>query len=69
MKEIVVETPMIVGPGTSKIVAEPLGVVLILGSWNFPYFTTLGPLIEIIAAGNCAIIKGSELTPNSSKAM
>ena len=60
---------MIVGPGKSKIVYEPLGVVLILGSWNFPLFTTIGPLVDIIAAGNCAVIKGSEMSPNTSKAM
>ena len=60
---------MLLGPGISKIVAEPLGVALVLGSWNFPIFTTLGPLVDIIAAGNCAVIKGSEMTPNTSKVM
>ena len=60
---------MLVGPGRSKIVPEPLGVVLILGSWNFPLFTTLGPLVDVIAAGNCAVIKGSEISLNSSRKM
>jgi aldehyde dehydrogenase (NAD+) len=69
MKETVVTTPMLVGPGTSKIVPEPLGVILVLGSWNFPLFTTIGPLIDIIAAGNCAVIKGSEISFNTSRAM
>jgi aldehyde dehydrogenase (NAD+) len=40
-----------------------------MGSWNFPYFVTLKPLVMAIAAGNCAIVKPSELGPNSSAAM
>lgn len=46
---------------------EPLGVVLIMGSWNYPYFVTLKPLVIAIAAGNCALIKPSELGPAASK--
>lgn len=60
---------MLVGPGKSKIIREPFGVVLIMGSWNFPIYTTLIPLIYCIAAGNCAIIKPSELSPNISRKM
>ena len=60
-----VDTPMFLGPARSKIVYEPLGVVCVMGSWNFPLFTTIGPLINVIAAGNCAIIKPSELAPYS----
>lgn len=69
MEDKVVDTPMLVGPGTSKIVYEPLGVVLIMGSWNFPLYTTLGPLMNVIAAGNCAVIKPSEMSPNCSRSM
>jgi len=69
MAPISVDTPMLVGPGSSKILAEPLGTVLILGSWNFPLFTTIGPLIDVIAAGNCSIIKGSEFSLNTSRKM
>ena len=69
MKPTSVTTPMLVGPGTSKILPEPLGVVLVMGSWNFPVFTTIGPLVDIIAAGNCAVIKGSEVGRHSSRAM
>lgn len=46
---------------------EPKGVVLIITPWNFPFNLTISPLISAIAAGNCAVIKPSELTPNSSK--
>lgn len=60
---------MLVGPGKSKIVYEPLGVVLVIGSWNFPLYTTLGPLIHVIGAGNTAVIKPSEISANTSNAM
>ena len=46
---------------------EPKGVVLIITPWNFPFNLTISPLISAIAAGNCAFIKPSELTPHSSK--
>ncbi|XP_062872531.1 aldehyde dehydrogenase family 3 member A2-like isoform X2 [Trichomycterus rosablanca] len=47
------------------IKSEPLGVVLIIGAWNYPWALTLGPLIGAIAAGNAAIVKPSELSKNS----
>ncbi|XP_061104093.1 aldehyde dehydrogenase family 3 member A2-like [Conger conger] len=46
---------------------EPLGVVLIIGAWNYPWAVTLQPLIGAIAAGNAAVVKPSELSENSSK--
>jgi aldehyde dehydrogenase (NAD+) len=49
----------------STIVYEPKGVVLIIAPWNFPFNLTLGPLVSAIAAGNCAILKPSEMTPAS----
>jgi aldehyde dehydrogenase (NAD+) len=42
-----------------------LGIALIIGAWNYPYLVTLTPLIGAIAAGNCVIVKPSELAPNS----
>lgn len=53
----------------SKIVYEPRGVVLILAPWNFPINLALGPLVSAVAAGNCVILKPSELTPASSACM
>lgn len=44
---------------------EPFGVCLIIGAWNYPYLLTISPLIGAIAAGNCAVVKPSELAPNS----
>ncbi|XP_011357329.1 fatty aldehyde dehydrogenase isoform X1 [Pteropus vampyrus] len=46
---------------------EPLGVVLIIGAWNYPFVLTIHPLIGAIAAGNAVIIKPSELCENTAK--
>ena len=68
-KPIAVDTPIIAGPGRSYIKAEPLGVVSVLAAWNYPIFTAIGPLQGVIAAGNCVLLKPSELAPNSSFAL
>jgi len=44
---------------------QPKGVVGIIGTWNFPVYMTLGPLIAALAAGNRAMIKGSEFSPHT----
>lgn len=46
---------------------EPLGVVLIISPWNYPLILSIRPLIGAIVAGNCAILKPSELSPNTEK--
>ncbi|WP_440109404.1 aldehyde dehydrogenase [Paenibacillus sp. QZ-Y1] len=53
--------------GVSTIYPEPYGVALIIAPWNYPFQLAFGPLIGAIAAGNCAIIKPSELTPAVSR--
>lgn len=53
----------------SEIHYEPKGVVLIISPWNYPFNLTFGPLISALAAGNCAILKPSEYTPNSTRLM
>lgn len=50
----------------SFIQAEPLGNVLIISPWNYPYLSLLEPLAGAIAAGNCVLLKPSEVTSNSS---
>ncbi|XP_032671707.1 aldehyde dehydrogenase, dimeric NADP-preferring isoform X2 [Odontomachus brunneus] len=50
-----------------EIRKEPYGVVLIIGAWNYPLQLALNPLIGAIAAGNCAILKPSEVAPATSK--
>lgn len=64
-----VRTPLYLFPGKSKIQKEPYGSVLILGPYNYPVQLLTEPLIGAIAAGNCAVLKPSELTPHVSKAM
>lgn len=54
-------------PSQALIYPEPLGVVLIIGPWNYPFSLVLSPLVGAIAAGNCAILKPSELAPHTSK--
>jgi aldehyde dehydrogenase (NAD+) len=54
-------------PSSSKIYKDPYGVVLVISPWNYPYQLAFVPLIGAIAAGNTAVIKPSELTPNTSK--
>ena len=62
-----VNTPLSLMPAKSRIVSEPLGVVLIIGPWNYPFQLLIAPLVGAIAAGNCAILMPSDLTPATSK--
>ena len=58
-----VSTNLLNMPSSSRIIPEPLGVVLIIGPWNYPFQLVINPLIGAIAAGNCTVIKGSEFAP------
>lgn len=69
MKPAKVSTPIVAQPGRSFIQPEPLGTVLIIGAWNYPIQLTLAPYIAALAAGNCAMLKPSELSPASSALM
>ncbi len=60
-------TSLAAQPGKSRIYHEPYGVVLIIAPWNYPLQLSIGPLIGAIAAGNCAILKPSELAPATSE--
>lgn len=48
---------------------EPLGVVLIIGAWNYPWAVTLLPLVGAIAAGNAAVVKPSDVSSHSARVM
>ena len=61
-----VHTPMLGQPGKSWLQPEPLGVVLIIGAWNYPLQLTLAGLAASISAGNCAVVKPPELSPATS---
>ncbi|MGI9232984.1 MAG: aldehyde dehydrogenase family protein [Woeseiaceae bacterium] len=62
-----VTTPSLAMPGKSWVQPEPLGTVLIIGAWNYPLQLVLAGYAAAIAAGNCAILKPSELAPATSK--
>ena len=62
-----VRTPIFLLPAKEYIINEPYGTVLIVGPYNYPFQLVIEPLIGAISAGNCAVIKPSELTPNVSK--
>ena len=61
-----VRTPLAYFGGKSFIISEPYGQALIIGPWNYPFQLTFAPLVGAIAAGNCAVIKPSELSPKTS---
>jgi len=54
-------------PAKSYIIPEPLGNVLVISAWNYPYQIALIPTISAIAAGNTVVIKPSEIPNNTSK--
>ena len=56
-------------PGRMRVIREPLGVVLIISPWNYPVQLLFSPLVGAIAAGNCALLKPSEVTPHTSAAL
>lgn len=58
-----VPTNLVNLPSKSFIMKEPLGVVLIIGPWNYPLQLLLTPLVGAIAAGNCCVLKASEFAP------
>lgn len=63
MKPRRVHTAMMFMPGRCRLLRQPLGVVGIIGAWNYPLQLTLSPLVDAIAAGNRAMVKPSELAP------
>ena len=64
-----VRTPLALLGSSSRLIYEPKGVVLVISPWNFPFNLSLGPVVSAIAAGNCVILKPSEMTPASSACM
>ncbi len=62
-----VGTPLNLFPASAYIYPEPLGVVLIIGPWNYPFQLMISPLVGAIAAGNCAVLKPSELAAHTSR--
>ncbi len=67
MKDKHVAIPLSLRPGKAIVRREPLGCILIIGPWNYPFSLTLQPLISALAAGNTAVLKPSELSASTSK--
>lgn len=64
-----VRTNLINFPARSYSIPEPLGVVLVIGAWNYPYQLSLAPVVAAMAAGNTVVLKPSELPAHTSKVM
>lgn len=64
-----VHAPLSTRPARAWYQYEPLGVSLIIGPWNYPIHLTLAPLVGALAAGNCAVLKPSEVTPAAARTM
>jgi aldehyde dehydrogenase (NAD+) len=60
------KTPAFFKPGRSAVRFDPLGVVLVIAPWNYPVQLLISPLAAVIAAGNTAVAKPSELSPATS---
>lgn len=69
MKPVRTSTAFVFLPGRGMIIRQALGVVGIIGAWNYPIQLLLSPLIGVLAAGNRALLKPSELTPLFAEAL
>jgi len=61
--------PLSLQPASARVVPQPLGVVLVIAPWNYPLLLLAMPLASALAAGNCAVLKPSELAPATSAAI
>ncbi|KAH7836182.1 hypothetical protein Vadar_033490 [Vaccinium darrowii] len=61
-----VKTTITTFPSSAEIVPEPLGVVLVISAWNYPFYLSVDPVIGAIAAGNALVLKPSEIAPATS---
>lgn len=66
MKPEKVKTSITTYPSSAEIVSEPLGVVLVISTWNFPFLLSMDPVIGAISAGNAVVLKPSEIAPATS---
>jgi aldehyde dehydrogenase (NAD+) len=69
MEPEAVPTNLLNLPSSSKVMREPLGVVLIIGPWNYPFQLLFTPLMGAIAAGNTVVLKPSEFAPATATVM
>jgi len=69
MKPVDASTNLLNFPSKSFVLNEPLGIVLLIGPWNYPLQLLFTPLVGAIAAGNCVVMKPSEYAPATAKVM
>ncbi|HZX59517.1 MAG TPA: aldehyde dehydrogenase family protein, partial [Mucilaginibacter sp.] len=69
MEPEAVSTNLLNMPSSSRVLREPLGVVLAIGPWNYPLQLLFTPLLGAIAAGNCVVLKPSEFAPATAAVM
>ncbi len=62
-KSYKVKVPLTLKPGVGRIHPQPLGTVCVIAPWNYPVHLLFAPLVPALAAGNCAVLKPSEVTP------
>jgi coniferyl-aldehyde dehydrogenase len=63
------ETGFAFMPATCSVVSQPLGIVGIISPWNYPVQLAMSPLVAALAAGNRAMLKPSELVPETAALM
>lgn len=68
-RPVKVKTPIINFGSRGYIYNQPYGNCLIISPWNYPFQLTLSPLIGSIAAGNCSVVKPSEMSQNTSEVL
>jgi len=66
MKPSQINVPVSLRPAKAFVQTDPLGCILIIGPWNYPFSLTLQPLVGALSAGNTAVLKPSEHAPNVS---
>ncbi|HEX9501991.1 MAG TPA: aldehyde dehydrogenase family protein, partial [Thermoanaerobaculia bacterium] len=69
MRPVPITTPPMFAQADAQVRFDPLGVGLIIGTWNYPVMLTLSPLIAAISAGNTAVIKPSDISEATAEAI
>lgn len=64
-----VSTPLYLLPSSSHLKNEPLGVIMIIAPWNYPFQLLMNPLVGAISAGNCVMLKPSEFCIHTNAVM
>ncbi|ARN73094.1 aldehyde dehydrogenase family protein [Oceanicoccus sagamiensis] len=67
MKPVDIESSPGLEHARPRLTYEAKGIVLLFGPWNFPFCLVFQPLVAIVAAGNCALVKPNEMAPHISK--